>query len=415
MSEQLQSTLRPEPFSHLMLVSMRYRNYRLLWFGSFTEHFGEFMEIAAILWLVNQLTHSPLMLTVVGACRLIAMAFMPFAGGIVADRINRVNLLLYSLVGLTLLSAILSVLALTGIIAIWHLIVINLFNGILVSFNHPARQTILPNLVRREHLLNAISLDFLSIHSAQLLSMVIVGYLIGAVGLGGICIIRVCGCLAAIGWLMMANIPAVKSASSGQALRQNIGDGFRYLRSNMIMIGLLALFLVPWISMHTSMNLVPIFATDILKTDAVFYGYLQAAPGLGAIISLLVLTFFTYYKRKSMILIASGIVLSISLIGFSASTSVALSLFMLVIFGAMMIAFGTVNSTIIQSVVPDELRGRITSWREIAFGLGPAASIIFGAIAQHTGAPLSLGILGGICLVVSLILIAFLPRIRRIE
>ena len=121
---------RQKPYWSLMLTSLHYRNFRLVWLGSFTEHFGEFMEIAAILWLVNELTHSPLMLTVVGSSRFMSMIFFPIVGGIMADRVNRRSLLIASLLGSFILSVLLAILAITGIIVVWHLIVIGVLGGV---------------------------------------------------------------------------------------------------------------------------------------------------------------------------------------------------------------------------------------------------------------------------------------------
>jgi predicted MFS family arabinose efflux permease len=195
-------------------------------------------------------------------------------------------------------------------------------------------------------------------------------------------------------------------------MRQNLSDGLDYLRANTVILVLTILYLLPWLAGNTFTSFLPVFASDILKIGAVGYGYLQAAPGLGAIASLIALTFFTYYKNKSTLLIASGVLMAICLLGFSASTSTVASLFLLVVIGAMQSVFSTVNTTLIQGAVPDELRGRIISWREVAFGLGPTGSVIFGAIAQVTGVQVSVGLLGLIILVPSLLLIAYLPRAK---
>ncbi len=414
-SSQIPEGSRRESYRSLMLASLRYRNFRLVWLGSVTEHFGEFMEIAAILWLVNELTHSPLMLTIVGSSRFMAMIFFPIAGGVVADRVNRRSLLIASLLGAALLSVCLAILALTKLITVWHLIVIGLLSGIVTSFNHPARQSIVPNLVKREHLLNAISLDMISVHAARMVGMSLAGYLIVILGVWPLFAVRALGCLVAIFWLLLAQVPPTPPATRGQAPWQNLTEGFRYLQGNIVIVSLVVLYLIPRLINGTYTSFMPVFADDILHIGAVGYGYLQAAPGLGAIISLLGLTFLTYYKRKTILLITAGVLMGIGLISFSASPWVLLSLPLLVVIGAMQTAFNTVNSTIIQGAIPDEVRGRVMSWREVMFGLGPVGSMLFGAIAQYTGVPISLGLLGGICLVISLSLVTLLPRFRNIE
>jgi MFS family permease len=398
-----------------MLASLRYRDFRLVWLGSISEHFGEFMEIAAILWLVNELTHSPLMLTIVGSTRYMAMIVFSIVGGVVADRVNRRRLLIIALLGSMLLSIGLAALAFTGLITVPYLIVIGLLGGVAMSFNHPARMAIVPNLINRKHLLNAISLDTLSVQTSRIIGMLIAGYLIVIIGIWLIFVIRALGCLLAISWLLFARIPPTPPAARGQTPWHNLAEGFHYLRGSAIILILTLLYLIPWLVTNTNTNFLPVFASDILRIGAVGYGYLHAATGLGAVIALLALTLLTYYKSKRLLLVGAGIILGIGLIGFSASPWVFLSLPLLIVIGGMLTTFITVNTTIIQGIVPDEVRGRVMSWREVTFGLGPTGSIIFGAIAQYTGVPFSLGLLGGVCLLVSLSLISFLPRLKSTE
>jgi len=414
-SNQVTKAARQESYWSLMLTSLRYRDFRLVWMGSFTEHLGEFMEIAAILWLVNELTHSPLMLTIVGSCRFVAMIFIPPVGGVVADRVNRRKLLMYALLGSAALSTVLAILAMTKLIALWHLIIISLLSGIAMSFNHPARSAIIPNLVKREHLLNAISVDLLSVYTSMMAGMLAAGYLINILGVGAIFIIRAIGCLMAIGWLLLAIIPPTPPTARKEVPWQNLIDGFNYMRDNVIMISLVVMFLLPMMVTNTVTNFIPVFASDILRVGAVGYGYLQSAPGLGAIISLLGLTMLTYYKHKATLLVVSGIIMGISLASFSASPWLHLTLPLLVVMGGMNVVFASTVTTLIQNSVPDNVRGRVMSWREIAFGLGHTSSMLFGGIAQYTGVKISVVVLGGICLIVSLSLIIFLSSFRRIE
>lgn len=407
--------IKRESYWVLALASLRYRDFRLLWLGSFSEHLGEFMEIAATLWLTDELTHSPLMLTVVGSSRYFAMVFMPMVGGVVADRMNRRTLLMLTLVALAVLSATLAALTITGAIQVWHMIAIGVFIGAVMSFNHPARQSIVPNLVKREYLLNAVSMDFMSIYVAILVSMLIVGYLLDILGPGPIFIIRVAGCLLAICWLLMARIPPTPKASVKRAPWQNLSESFSFLKASPIIIGLIVIFLLPRVVGGTYQNLAPIFANDILSVGAVGYGYLQAAPGLGAIICVLCLGALTYYGARVKVLAFAGMVMGVGLIAFSQSTWFYPSLLLVVVVGAAEAAFTTLNSAIIQGSVPDNMRGRIMSWREIAFGLGPVGSILFGAIAQSTGVPLSMVVLGIISIAVSLVIVIALPKFKKIE
>lgn len=403
---------RREPYWKLIFASLRYRDFRLVWLGSVTEHTGEFMQMAAILWLVNEMTHSALMLTIVGSSRFIPLIFLPMVGGVVADRVNRRSLLIATLLGASLLAIVLTLLVMTDIIALWHLIVINMLGGVLTSFNHPARSTIIPNLVKKEHLLNAISLDSISVQASRMIGMVIAGYLIAILGVGPIFALRALGGVFAVFWLVQARIPPTPPITRTQTPWHNFVEGFRYLRGNTIILGLLLLYLIPMLAQRTYVNFMPVFAEDILHIGAIGYGYFQGAPGLGALIALIILTILTYYRGKANLLLVAGVILGISLISFSASHWVFLSLPLLVVAGGMFTIFSAVNTTLIQNSIPDEVRGRVMSWREVARGIGPSSSMLFGAIAYYTGVPVSLGLLGGICLLASLSIIYFLPKLK---
>jgi MFS transporter, DHA1 family, staphyloferrin A biosynthesis exporter len=392
------------------VVSLRYRDFRLLWLGSVAEHVGEFMEIAAMLWMVHQLTRSPLMLTIVGSARFAPMVLFPIIGGVVADRMDRRRLLIATLLGSGFLSLCLSLLTLAGLAEVWFLILICLLSGVAMSFNHPARQAILPNLVKKEHLLNAVSMDFFSVQGARLVGMAAAGYLIAALGPWSIFLLRAVGCALAVFWLELAQVPPTPISSQGKTSRQNLLEGFRFLRSNAAVLILVVLYLTPWLAGNTFATFLPVFCSDILNIGAVGYGHLQAASGFGSLLAMIGLTPFTHYKKKPKLMVGSLFLMGLCLIAFSVSVWPVVSYLLLVVVGAMQMAFTAVNTALLQWILPDQFRGRVQSWREVAFGLGMTGSIVLGAIAQWTGVQISLGILAAFVLVVSLLLIGLLPR-----
>ncbi|MDZ4247389.1 MAG: MFS transporter, partial [Dehalococcoidia bacterium] len=188
--------------------SVRYKDFRWVWLGSCTEHIGEFMEIAALLWLVKQISGSPFILTLVVALRFIPMVIFSAIGGVVTDRMNRRNLLVITLVAFGLQSSILGILVFTGAVVLWHIILMAILTGVITSFNHPARASMIPNLVKGEHLLNAISLDSASVMAARVIGMPIAGVVIAVAGVAPVFFIRTFGALLAIVWLLQVNMPA---------------------------------------------------------------------------------------------------------------------------------------------------------------------------------------------------------------
>jgi MFS family permease len=403
---------QPESLLFRTFVSLGYRNYRFVWLGSCTEHMGEWMELAGLLWLVNDLTHSPLMLTIVGSCRYIPMVFFPVVGGIVADRMERRRLLMLALLGSAFLSIILAILVKTGIVAVWHLVVLSLMSGVTTSFNHPARQTIVPNLVDKEHLLNAISLDSASVQASRFVATPFAGYLIAGYGVAPVFGVRAVGALLAICWLLFVKVRLQPPRAITKAPWRNMIEGFKYVRGDVLLLSLVPLYLIPMLTQNTAVNFLPIFARDILKIGASGYGFLQGAPGLGALAGLIGLAALPFCHLKGSLLFITSGILGMTLVLFSASHWAGLSLFLMVIVGGMITTFMTINTALIQNHVSDAMRGRVMSLREIAMGLGPAWSLIFGFIGEQTSVPFALGLLGTLCIAVSISLFFLLSKVR---
>lgn len=395
--------------------SLRYKNYRWLWLGSCTEHIGEFMELAALLWLVNEISGSPFILTLVGASRFMPMVIFSPIGGVVSDRINRRNLLVAALLASAVLSIVLGILVITELIAIRHIIVIALLFGVTTSFNHPARAAIVPNLVKKKHLLNAVSLDTASVMAARVIAMPIAGMVIAVAGVVPIFFLRAVGALVAIFLLARVKVPPTPAEAIKGNPWKNLVEGLRYVAGYGVVLTLVLLYLLPQFANQTYTNLLPIFAVDIFKVGASGYGYLQAAPGLGSVVSLVFLASLGAGKNKGRLLFSAGMILGLALIVFGMTSWFFFSLFLLIIIGGMATAFMALGTTLIQEVIPDQVRGRVMSLREISFGLGPAFSLIFGGIAEQTGAPLAIVYLGIVCFFVPFALILALPRVRQLE
>ncbi|MDP2643546.1 MAG: MFS transporter [Desulfobacterales bacterium] len=404
-----------KPLWQRTFASVRYENYKWVWLGSCTEHIGEFMEIAALLWMVNEISGSPFILTLVSASRFIPMVIISPLGGVLTDQTNRMNLLKFTLLGFAGLSVILGILVITGLISIPYIIVIALMIGVVTSFNHPARASIVPNLVDKEDLLNAVSLDTASVMAARVVAMPIAGMVIAAFGVVPIFFLRAAGALIAIFWLSRVSVKLTSSGTGKKNPWKSLVEGLRYVAGYGVVLTLVFLYIIPQFASQTYSSLLPIFAVDVFKVGASGYGYLQAAPGLGSVTSLVLLASAGAGKNKGGLLFATGMVLGLALIVFGMSTWFIFSLLLLVIVGGMTTAFMALSTTLIQGFIPDQVRGRVMSLKEIFFGLGPAFGLIFGGIAETTGAPIATAYLGMVCFLISFILLLALPQVRRLQ
>jgi MFS family permease len=390
-----------------------YRNYRLVWMGSWTEHLGEWMETTALLWLLNQMTNSPLMGTLLVTLRYAPLLIFAFAGGIAADRFNRRLLLIYALLASAVLSIAMAGLVHFGLVRPWHLLVYSAISGLIMGFNHPARNTLLPNLVKKEHYLNAITLDNASVTASRIVGAPLAGFIIAFAGTTPVLGLRGVGALLAIFWLSWVHAPVTPPEAKKKTPLSNLVEGIHYVKEHRAVLTQVLLYLLPFFVTNSYTGLLPYFATNNLHIGPDLYGVLNAAPGAGALLATLVLAALVNLRRKGLILLFGGVAQGVGLILFAASSFYPFSLLMLAFVGGANTVFMTLNNTIIQEMITDEVRGRVMSLREVSLGLGPSGSLISGAIAGIVGVPLALGFTGGLCIAVLLIILISLPQTQQ--
>lgn len=409
------STAQTQGWLAQTLTSLRYRNFRLVWLGSVTEHWGEWMELVAFMWLARQLTPSPFLIAIAGMSRYFPRIFFPFIGGVVADRFNRRTSLIAALGGAGLFSVALAALVYTGQVQLWHLIAIGMANGVATSFNHPARMAIVPNLVRREHLMNAISLDQLSVMGSSIIGAPMAGIIIDWAGVMPVFLLRAAGLWLAIVWLLMAHIPHTPSATRQQNPWQNLTAGLKYMRQNTVVLTMALLYGVPMLTFFVYHNVIPIIAVDILKISATAYGWLNLSWGLGAAIALLGLASLLGFRSKGKLYLAVFALMAISLFAFGLSHWFWVTFFVLIIYGASRTATMALTDTIVQSSITDEYRGRVVAIKEMMQGITPIGGVAVGLLAEYRGVPYAVGLTGLVVLLFPIAVAILVPKIRRQE
>lgn len=404
----------------LHLPALRSRNYRLFFLGQGLSLTGTWMTQIATVWLVYQLSNSPVLLGIVGfASQIPSFVLVPF-GGVLVDRWNRHHVLVMTQALAMLQSLALAVLALTGIIQVWHIIVLALFQGLINAVDAPTRQAFIPELVTdRTALANAIALNSSVFNGARLIGPSIAGLLVATIGAGYCFLIDGLSYIAVIGALLAmrftAKLVPAQSPISLQQIWERLWEGLQYAFGfKPIRAILLLLALVSFMGMPYTV-LLPVFATDILKGGADTLGILTAASGIGALIAGIFLSL-----RKSILGLGKWIALAPALMGtgliiFSYSRTLWLSALMMAIVGyGFLIQFASSN-TIIQTIVEDDKRGRVMSFYTMAFmGMLPIGSLAAGSLAGWIGAPYTLLIGGIFCIIGSLIFRRELPRIRQL-
>lgn len=369
---------------------------------------GEWMETTALLWLINQMTQSPFMATLMVTLRYLPLVVFAYIGGILADHVDRRDLLMTALAAGAALSIALAAVVHLGVVQPWHLLVYSAMTGIITSFNHPARHALVPNLVKKEHYLNAITLDNATVMSSRTLGAPLAGLIIGFAGTTPVLGLRAVGAVGAIIWLAQVRAPGTGSEPKKKASLSNFAEGLRYVRENKIVLTQILLYLLPVFITNSYTGLLPFVATNKLHVGSELYGVLQAAPGAGSMVAILVLASRVDFRQKRRLLLWGGIIQGLFVILFAFSPLYLLSVLFLIFIGGTNTTFMALNNTVIQEMLPDKIRGRVMSLREVAFGLGPAGSLASGAVAGLLGVTPALGLAGGVYIIILLgILLAF--------
>jgi MFS family permease len=397
------------------IPAFRSRNYRLFFIGQGISLIGSWMTQLATIWLVYQLTNSPLMLGIVGFTSQIPSFFLAPFGGVFVDRFSRHRTLIGTQILAMIQSLTLAVLALTGVIQVWHIIALSLLQGFINAVDAPARQAFVPELIeKRDDLANAIAINSTMFNGARLIGPAIGGLLIAQVGAAYCFLIDGVSYIAVIAALLAMNIKSNKRQVSNANPFKQIKEGFNYAFGFPPIRAILILStLISFMGMQYTI-IVPIFAEKILQGGAETLGFLMAASGVGALFGGIYLA-----TRQTVVglgrLIAFGpTILGCGLIAFSLSRFLPLSLFSLLFVGLGTILQIAAGNTVLQTIVDDDKRGRIMSLYTMSFlGTIPFGNLLAGFLANHIGATNTLIIDGIACILGSIFFVRELPALRR--
>lgn len=395
------------------LRSLRHRNFRLFVSGQMISLIGTWMQSVAQSWLIYRLTKSALMLGGIGFASQIPVLLLGAIGGHVADRYDRRRVLILTQSASMFLAGILAALTLSGRIHEWHLFVLAALLGIVNAFDIPARQSFLVQMVTREDLINAIALNSSMFNGARIVGPAIAGLLVALIGEGWCFLANALSYIAVIAGLLMMNVPRLASPPEVKSVFANVREGFRFVattkpvRALLIMIGLVSITAMPYTV------LMPVFAEEVFNSGARGLGILLGAAGVGAFAGSVMLALRTSLRGLgTWVAVACG-TFGVSLILFGFSRIFLLSIVTLAVAGASMIVQTASSNTLIQSMVPDEFRGRVMSVYMIMFvGMGPFGALLFGAAAEKAGAPATVAIGGALTLAGAIAFTIHLPKLR---
>jgi len=394
--------------------SLQVLSYRWFWLAILSSFAAVQMQVLARGWLVYELTDSPRALGLVSAAwGAMLMLFAPL-GGVVADRVEKRNLIVATQSAAGVIALVIAILISTDAIRLWHLVAASLLSGAVLAFDLPARQAIVPDLVERHRIMNAIALYSGAINVSRVVFPALGGLLVSAVGIASVYYVVV-GCyLLAVALLLRVPATGRRAVEANASVRFHLAEGLSYIRRTPVLTVLLAMAVIPILFGMPYQLLMPVFAEDVFDVGVRGLGFLMAAVGVGALVGSLSVASLGDFRRKGLLLIGSAILFGLTLICFALSRNFYLSLFFLFWTGVVNTAYLATNNTLLQTNVEDRVRGRVMSIYMMTVGLFGVGVLLAGEVAEHVGAPLAVAIGGGIVLLFTLAMALGQPRLRRL-
>lgn len=380
--------------------ALRVRNYRLYWFGQLISISGTWMQTTAQAWVVYSLTDSPMALGTVTALQFLPIMFLSLFGGVLADRVPKRKVVLATQTAALLQATLFGALVALGLIQVWHIYLLAALQGIINAIDNPVRQAFAAELVSREDRANAIALNSMLFNGARVIGPALAGILIAKVGAASALFLNAASFLSILGAIVLMNPnaffskPAVQSSDSPM---KQLAEGLRYtwhtpiVLSVMITVGFIGTF------GYNFSVVLPLLGGFVLHTDAMGFGALSSALGIGSSLGALTAAFFQKVSLKRLLMAAAGF--SILLATVAMSTQLLLSEILLVVLGFFGVIFSTNAATLIQTTVEDHLRGRVTSLYFLLFaGSTPIGSFLIGTISSRLNVRDALLICATLCL-----------------
>ncbi|MBP1634154.1 MAG: putative transporter [Acidobacteria bacterium] len=394
--------------------ALSHRNYRLFFAGQSVSLVGTWITRVATSWLVYRLTGSAATLGIVGFVGQIPTFVLAPLAGVWVDRWGRYRVLVATQVLSMLQSFALAWLALAGVIDVTHVLVLSALQGIVNAFDTPARQAFVVDMVEdRADLPNAIALNSSMVNGARLVGPSVAGVLVASAGEGWCFLIDGVSYVAVIASLLMMRVAPRERPAGGQRVLAELRDGFRYafgfapIRSLLLLLALVSLMGMPYTI------LMPVMAAEVLGGGPHTLGFLMGATGIGALAGAIYLASRRTVLGLGRVIASAAAVFGCGLIAFSLSRNVALSFLLMTVTGAGFVVQLAASNTILQTILREEMRGRVMAFYAMAFmGTAPFGSLLAGGVASRVGAPLTILLGGCACIAGGAAFARQLPALR---
>jgi predicted MFS family arabinose efflux permease len=393
--------------------ALHYRDFRLLWFGAFTSTTGTWMQTVAQGWVVLRMTESAFLLGIDGFLSTGPMLIFSLFGGVVADRIDRRKIMLLSQYLQMSFAFILAVLIWAGNVQVWHILLLSFLTGSAQSFSGPSYISLLPLLVRREDMPNAIAMNSMQFNLARVLGPTLAGLALAAWGAAVCFAVNGLSFLAVILSLLLIRTPQVTRTEERGGIMDEMKAGFRFVRARPKLLVLTFLAFAGTFLGMPIITLMPFYTSKIFGLGAKGYAWMMTTYGLGSVAGALLVAATAHRARKGKLALELQLAFACLLVGFAFSRSLALSHIVAFMAGACIVGVIALYSSLVQLTTSDEMRGRVMSIFMLAFRGGmPLGSLIAGYVAQRWSITIALAVNGTL---LAMVAIWFIARGTRLE
>jgi MFS family permease len=393
--------------------ALRYPDFAWFWSSYFVSNVGAWMQNVAQAWLLFVITDSPFYLGLFSLVRTVMLFCFFIVGGLLADRCDRRLVMIWIQVVSLVTAFIFALLVSFDVVRVWHIFVLGSITSTVWAFEQPVRHSLIPQLVDRDDLVNALALSAITWQGAGLLGPALVGLLVDRVGIDGCFYINTVSYFAIIAALFRMHIPAQQASQEKMRMTESLRDGLRYIRGQKLILTLLIGSSCVSVFGRSYLILLPVFAKEVLQIGASGLGFISAAPGLGTIIGALSLAALGQVKVRRRALVTILCCSAAALFAFAVTDRISLAFSTLVAVGALGTIFDTLLNTLIQLTVTDAYRGRVMG----VYGLSAAGMREFGGmqagfVAEWTSAPFAIE--AGAVVVLLVAIFFFAPQLKKI-
>ncbi len=407
-----------------MFSSLRIRDFRFLWMSNLCASFAMQMQMIARGWLIYDMTNSAMALAWVMLSFMLPSFVFSLAGGVMADRLHKKSIMIIAQLLNTAATVVLAWVVISGDVTFWHFIYIGLFNGTVLSFSMPARSAVIPEVVGNDNLVNAMALQSATFNLSRILGPVLAGGLIAVFAAGdttstygvGIVFFIIAGLyFYSVFCTLLLNYIGAPMEREKTTPLEDIKEGFRYMREETLIVGLLIMGFVPFTFGWSVSFLLPAFNKDILGGGPDDLGLLMTGMGIGALCGSLALARLGDFSGKGRVMFISSYCWAVAIVLFALSTNLFSALVVGAISGLFSSLFGALNMSVVQLAIRQEIRGRVMSIMMMAHGLMPIGVLPISALAEYVGIEVAL-LFSAVMLALSMVLLGyFYPDLKRID